>query len=136
MQLAPYLFFHGACEEALNFYAKCLNGHIAHLSRVAGTPAEEHVSPEHRNMVMHATFVAGDVTFMASDGRPGALPDGEDDIVLSLATSDAAEGERVFAALAEGGKVEMPLQDAFWGGRFGQLTDRFGIQWMLSIHER
>lgn len=72
---------------------------------------------------------------MASDGRPGPPPDGEDDIALSLATSDAAEGERVFIALSDGGKVDQPLENAVWGGRFGMLTDKFGVQWMVSIHE-
>ena len=134
MQLEPYLFFHGTCEEALNFYAKCLNGEIVHLSRVEGSPIEGHVPEDQRKGVMHATFVAGDVKFMASDGRPGPAPDGEDDIALSLATSDAAEGERVFAAFSDGGRVTQPLEEAFWGGRFGMVTDRFGVQWMVSIH--
>ncbi len=135
MQLEPYLFFHGKCEEALNFYAKCFKGEIVDLNRIAGSPMEEQVPADQRNSVMHATFVAEGIKFMASDGRPGPGPDGEDDIVLSLATSDAAEGERVFAALGEGGKVEMPLAEAFWGGKFGQVTDRFGVQWMVSIHD-
>jgi len=134
MQLEPYLFFHGRCEEALNFYAKALGGEIVGLNRYAGSPMEDQVDPHFRDKVMHASFVAGDVKFMASDGRPGSPPDGEDDIALSLATNDAAEGERAFAALAEGGNVEMPLADAFWGGKFGQVTDRFGVQWMVSVH--
>lgn len=135
MQLEPYLFFHGRCEEALNFYVTALRGEIVHLSRIADSPMAEHVPPDQRNGVMHATFVAGDVKFMASDGRAGPGPDGEDDIVLSLATSDPAEGERVFAALSAGGSVDQPLAPAFWGGRFGSLTDKFGVQWMVSIHE-
>jgi PhnB protein len=134
MQLEPYLFFHGRCEEALNFYKECLGGELSDVHTYAGSPMESQVDPDFRNKIMHATFKAGDVRFMASDGRPGPAPDGEDDIALSLATSDAAEGERVFAALSQGGTVEMPLADAFWGGKFGQLTDRFGVQWMLSIH--
>jgi PhnB protein len=73
--------------------------------------------------------------FMASDGRPGTPPDGEDDIALSIATKDVAEGERVFKALSQGGTIEMPFDKAFWGGRFGQLVDKFGIQWMVSAHE-
>ena len=133
MQLEPYLFFHGRCEEALNFYAQALRGEITALSRYAGSPMESHTDESYREKVMHASFVAGDVKFMASDGRPGSPPDGQDDIALSLATSDAAEGERVFKALAEGGTIEMPLDEAFWGGRFGALTDRFGVQWMVSI---
>jgi PhnB protein len=134
MQLEPYLFFHGRCEEALNFYQECLGGEIVGLSRFAGSPMESNVGPEYRDKIMHASFVAGDVKFMASDGQPGSGPDGEDDITLSLATNDAGEGERVFAALSQGGTVEMPLAEAFWGGKFGSLTDRFGVQWMVSVH--
>ena len=133
MQLEPYLFFHGRCEEALNFYKECLGGEIVGINRFSGSPMEGQVAPDFRDKVMHASFVAGDVHFMASDGRPGPGPDGEDDIALSLATSDATEGERVFAALSQGGNVEMPLEDAFWGGKFGQFTDRFGVQWMVSV---
>jgi PhnB protein len=132
MQLEPYLFFHGKCEEALNFYVKCLKGEIVQISRFEDAPME--TKPEEKNLVMHASFVADGVKFMASDGRPGPGPDGEDDIALSLATTDSSEGERVFAALSDGGKIDHPLGDAFWGGRFGMLTDRYGVQWMVSIH--
>jgi PhnB protein len=133
MQLEPYLFFHGRCEEALSFYKNCLGGEIVGLSRFAGSPMESQVDAGFRDKVMHASFVAGDVKFMASDGRPGDGSDGDDDIALSLATSDDAEGTRVFNALADGGEISMPLQEAFWGGKFGSLTDRFGVQWMVSI---
>lgn len=133
MQLEPYLFFHGRCEEALNFYKDALGGDIKDVHRFAGSPMESHVDPSFQSKIMHATFVAGDVRFMASDGRPGPGPDGEDDIAMSLATDDAAEGERVFNALSQGGNVEMPLDDVFWGGKFGQFTDRFGVQWMISV---
>ena len=135
MQLEPYIFFHGTCEEALNFYASCFGGEIVQLSRMSDSPPEHQGDPSWAHKVMHATFVAGDLKFMASDGRPGTPPDGEDDIALSLATKDVAEGERVFKALAQGGTVEMPFDKAFWGGRFGQLVDKFGIQWMVSAHE-
>ena len=131
MQIAPYLF-HGTCEQALNFYVKCFGGEIVGLNRFEGSPMEQNVKPEDKNKIMHATFVAGDLTFMASDGNIGSPPDGEDDIALSIATKDRAEGERVFNALSEGGKVTMPLQEVFWGGKHGSLTDRFGIQWMVS----
>ena len=104
MQLEPYLFFHGKCEEALNFYKDCLRGEIVEMNRFGGSPMEGQVDPAYRDKIMHASFVAGDVKFMASDGRPGAGPDGEDDVALCLSTSDAAEGERVFNALAQGGE--------------------------------
>jgi len=133
MQLEPYLFFHGRCEEALNFYKACLGGEIVGINRYAGSPMEANVDVAFRDKVMHASFVAGDVKFMASDGRPGAAPDGDDDVALCLATSDEAEGERVFNSLADGGEVTLPLQAQFWGGRFGSLTDRFGVQWMITV---
>lgn len=132
MELQPYLFFHGKCEEALNFYASCFNGKITQMSRFEGSPVEGDAGPDYRNKIMHATFSADGMTFMASDGRPGPGPDGEDDVVLSVSTQDAGEGERIFKALSEGGKVSQPLDNAFWGGRFGSLTDRFGIQWMVT----
>ena len=114
MQLEPYLFFHGTCEEALNFYAACFGGEITSLHRFAGSPMEQNVGADFKDKVMHASFVAGDVKFMASDGQPGSPPDGDDDVALSIATHDLAEGQRVFNALAEGGDVSMPLEDQFW----------------------
>jgi uncharacterized glyoxalase superfamily protein PhnB len=74
MHLEPYVFFHGRCEEALEFYRECLRGEIVGLSRFAGSPMESNVSPDFKDKVMHASFVAGDVKFMASDGRPGSPP--------------------------------------------------------------
>jgi len=135
MQLEPYIFFHGTCEEALNFYSGCFGGEIEGLTRFADSPMHEHVPADFRNKVMHASFVAGDLRFMASDGHPGTPPDGEDDIALSVATTSVAEGERVFKALAQGGTVGMPFENAFWGGTFGQLVDKFGIQWMVTARE-
>jgi PhnB protein len=134
MQLEPYIFFHGTCEEALKFYAACFGGEITQLSRVSDAPPEHQLDPSWSSKIMHASFVAGDLRFMASDGRPGTPPHGEDEIALSIATNDIAEGERVFNALAQGGTVEMPFAKAFWGGSFGQLVDKFGIQWMVSAH--
>ena len=132
MKLEPYVFFHGTCEEALTFYGKCFGGEIAGLSRFAEMPPEHQVDAAWNSKIMHARFVAGDVAFMASDGRPGTPPHGEDEIALSVATASNAEGQRIFTALAEGGTVDMPFGPAFWGGSFGQLVDRFGIQWMVT----
>ena len=133
MQLFPYLHFRGNCEEALTFYAGALHGQIDGLQRFAGSPMEARVGDAHKNKVMHAAFVAGELRFMASDGLPGAdRPVSDSNISLSLSTPDGAEAQRVFDALSEGGTVDMPLQSVFWGGRFGMLTDRFGVDWMMS----
>lgn len=135
MQLEPYLFFTGGkCEEALNFYKGVFNGKIEELSRWKEMPKDAGgppVTPETENMVMHANFRSSGVSFMASDATPGKTY-GEGSISLSLGTGDVAEAERVFKSLAEGGSVEMPLTDMFWGAKFGMLTDKYGIDWMIN----
>jgi PhnB protein len=131
-ELEPYIFFYGRCEEALEFYKKVLGG-TYDLQRNADTPMAEHASPEFRNKVMHASFRASGVAFMASDGREAKAVDPDaGNISLALAAPDRATGDRVFKALAEGGEVKMPLDEAFWGGRFGMLQDRFGLEWMIT----
>jgi PhnB protein len=132
MQLQPYVFYYGRCEEALEFYKTALGG-TYDLQRVEGSPAAEHMPPGSGNRVMHATFHGQGFEFMASDGRDDKPIDPDaGNISLSLAASDGAEGERVFGALSAGGKVMMPLGEAFWGGRFGMLVDRFGVEWMIT----
>lgn len=130
MQLEPYIFFYGRCEEALEFYKRAIGGDYE-LSRFEGSPMADQVPPDFRNKVMHATFNAPGFSFMASDGQPGKTLSEEGNVSLCIATSDFAEAERVFNALAEGGNVMMPLGDAFWGGKFGVLTDRFKTEWMV-----
>jgi len=134
LELEPYLFFAGDCEEALNFYARALGGEITMMNRFEGSPMAADMPEDQRKNVMHANFRAGKLRFMASDGlgMPGhALPTGTR-VRLSIGTTDAAEGERVFNALAEGGTVDTPYQKQFWGDSFGMLTDRFGIEWMVN----
>lgn len=133
MQLEPYIFYYGKCEEALEFYKRAIGGDFE-VSRYENSPMAEQVPPDFRNKVMHGNFKGAGFSFMASDGRPGKTIDPDaGNISLSLATKDESEGRRVFDALAEGGTVDMPLSQAFWGGLFGMLTDRFGIEWMVTI---
>ncbi|MGB8907631.1 MAG: VOC family protein [Candidatus Cybelea sp.] len=134
MQLEPYLLFDGRCEEALNFYKPAFGGEIEGLSRWSEMPKDAGgppVTPETANRVMHANFKSAGVSFMASDATPGKTY-GEGPISLSVSTTDVAEAERVFNYLAAGGNVEMPMADMFWGAKFGMLTDKFGIDWMVS----
>lgn len=131
MELEPYLFFNGDCEDALNFYKDVFGGEITALNRFEGSPVESEMPPEYKNNIMHANFKSPTLKFMASDGRPGTEQTGSR-ISLSLGTSDLAEGKRVFDKLSEGGTVDMPLADAFWGGKFGMVTDKLGIDWMVS----
>ncbi|MDQ2866710.1 MAG: VOC family protein [Candidatus Eremiobacteraeota bacterium] len=131
MELAPYIFYYGRCEEALEFYKSVLGGKYE-VMRNADSPMADEVSADFKNKIMHASFTADGISFMASDGREAKSIDPEaGNISLSLAFKDRAEGERLFNVLAEGGKVKMSLGDAFWGGQFGILDDRFGIEWMV-----
>jgi PhnB protein len=133
LQLQPYVFFYGRCEEALEFYKKAFGGNYEAM-RNSESPMADQVSPDFKNKIMHASFTAPGVSFFASDGREGKTVDpDEGNISLALNATDRAQGERVFNALAEGGKVTMALDDAFWGGRFGMVQDRFGIEWMFTM---
>ena len=135
MDLEPYLFFSGRCEEALSFYQGIFGGEIASISRFKDMPPDEEghsQSPlEYGDKIMHATFKSPSFSFMASDGRPGKVY-GEGPISLSLGFKDAASAQRTFDGLTQGGTVEMPMQKTFWGSQFGMLTDKFGIDWMVS----
>ena len=130
--LQPYVFFYGRCEEALEFYKTALSGTYEAM-RVKDAPADERMSGLPEDRIMHASFTAPGVNFLASDGRETKTIDpDEGNIALTLAAADRATGERVFKALSDGGKVNMPMEEAFWGGRFGNLIDRFGIEWMIT----
>ena len=132
--IQPYLFFNGHCEEALAFYGTALGAKVDFLMRYKESP--EPMPPGRlpagfENKVMHATFHIGGTTLMASDGcEENAHFEG---FSLSLALPTEAEVNRAFAALAEGGKVGMPLTKTFWSPRFGMVTDRFGIGWMVTV---
>ena len=131
MNLEPYLFFNGNCEEALHFYASVFGGEIGNLMRFEGTPIAVEMPPEARNGVMHATFRSPTVNFMASDSnRAGETDCGR--ISLSLTSKDPDEGRRIFDALSAGGAVSMPYGKVFWGAMFGSFTDKYGIDWMIN----
>ena len=134
MQLEPYLFFDGRCEEALEFYRRALNAEVTALMRFKDSPdppPPEKVRPGSENKIMHAVLRIGDQTIMASDGMCTGKPR-FDGFSLALGVPDVATADRVYAALSDGGKVVMPLGKTFWSPRFGMVTDRFGIQWMVN----
>jgi PhnB protein len=133
MQLEPYIFFYGRCEEALEFYKNALGGSYE-LQRFEGSHMAERVPAGNRDKIMHATFKGNGFSFMASDGDLSkTLDPDEGNISMSLGAENAAEGERVFNALAQGGTVGMPLSDVPWGGKFGMVTDKFGVEWMMTF---
>ncbi|MDB5070465.1 MAG: glyoxalase/Bleomycin resistance/Dioxygenase superfamily protein [Candidatus Eremiobacteraeota bacterium] len=132
-QLVPYIFFYGRCAEALEFYKSVFGGSYEAM-RVADSPVASEMPPGSGNSVMHASFKGDEITFMCSDGREVKTVDPDaGNISLALSFDDAAHGENVFNALGAGGKIGMPIDNAFWGGRFGMVTDKFGTEWMLTL---
>lgn len=131
MQLNPYLSFNGQCEAAFKFYEQCLGGKIEAMITHGGSPMEGQVPSEWHNKILHASLSVGDSVLMGSDAPPERYeqPTG---FSVSLGIDDAADAERIFHALAENGKVTMPIQQTFWADRFGMLVDRYGTPWMIN----
>jgi PhnB protein len=131
MQVNPYLWFNGNCEEAFKFYELCFGGKIEAMMTHAGTPAEKGVPAEWGSKIMHAMMRLDGGTLMASDVPPSSYqqPNG---FHVSVQVAKPEEAERIFATLTDGGKVSMPLAETFWALRFGMLVDRFGVPWMIN----
>ena len=132
MDVQPYLFFDGRCEEAVEFYRVALGAETVMLTRFKDGPDHSMVPPDAEDKVMHASFRIGATTVLASDGRCLGRPNFQG-FSLSLTARDADEAERLFAALADGGQVQMPLTKTFFSPRFGMVADRFGVSWMIHM---
>ncbi len=135
MELTPYLFFNGRCEEAIEFYGKALGANVPLLMRVKDSPVpppDGKIAPGSENKIMHCEVQIGDVHLLASDGMAAGGPSFKG-FSLSLTYADKKKADQAFAALAEQGKVDMPLSETFWSPRFGMVTDRFGVQWMITL---
>jgi len=135
MQVQPYLFFDGRCEEAIEFYRRALDAEEVRLMRFKESPEPAQpgmVPPGSENKVMHASFRIGDTTVMASDGRCQGKPSFQG-FSLSLITANEAEAQRLFSALSHGGQVQMPLTQTFFSPAFGMVADRFGVSWMVLV---
>src|SRR5262249_27898572 len=126
-----HLTFNGQCEAAFRFYAQCLKGRIEAMVPHAGTPAAQHVPTNWRNKILHARLNIGQEVLMGADVPPGCDEDAQG-ISVALQFTDVAEAERAFRALADKGRVQMPIQQTFWAARFGTLIDQFGIPWMIK----
>ena len=125
----PYLNFNGNCEEAINYYKDCMNGEVLFMQRYGDSPMN---SEGMEDKVMHTTLKIGDSVIMASDCPPGNETTSGNNISLAIGTNDAAQAETFFNKMADGGQITMPMQKTFWAERFGMLTDKFGINWMLT----
>lgn len=131
-----YLNFDGNCRAAMTFYAKCLQAQEPTFMPFSVAPSEmADAAKAAPDRIMHVEIVSGPVTLMASDTMPGMPFRQGNNFAISIDCESEQELQRLFASLGEGGSVIMPVSDVFWGGRFGMLTDRFGIGWMFSFHE-
>lgn len=132
MQVQPYLFFDGRCEEALEFYRNALQAEMIEMMRFKESPDPSSCQPGMEEKVMHASFRIGDTTLMASDGHCKESPSFQG-FSLTLRVSDVATAERLFTSLSEGGQVQMPLAETFYSPKFGMVADRFGVSWMIFV---
>jgi len=129
--ITPYLNFNGNAAEALDFYAKAFDGEVIFAQTYGDSPMES--KREWENKIMHASFQAGSLVLMVSDiMEPGYEATNGNNTQLSLNFKHEEDIDRVFAALSENAEITMPLQDTFWGAKFGMLTDKFGINWMFN----
>ncbi len=135
MDVQPYVFFNGRCEEALKFYGEAIGAEVIFQMRYKDAPpdAQSQMRPGTEDKIMHASIKSGSTIWMASDGHcdPDAGP--MNGFSLSLTADDAASAEKYFNALADGGSVTMPWQATFWSKGFGMLVDRFGLAWMVTV---
>lgn len=132
MQWNPYIALNGRCKEAFEFYATCLGGKLTAMIGYKDTPAGEHMPPDTGDRIMHARLVAGDQILMGCDAHPAMPYEGIRGNDIAVQVKSPEEAERLFAALADGGSVTMPIGETFWAGRFGLLTDKFGVGWMIN----
>lgn len=133
-RIEPYLMFGGRCDEAIAFYTKAVGAKLEMLMRYKDSPEpmpEGMLPPGFEDKVMHASFLVGDSRVMLSDGCSTEIK--FVGVSVSITVAGEAEAEKTFNALADGGKVTMPLTRTFWCPKFGMLTDKFGLDWMVSV---
>ncbi|WP_407291777.1 VOC family protein [Stutzerimonas zhaodongensis] len=137
MKITPYLTFDGQTRDAFTLYQRVLGGDLEMMT-FAQAPETEQFPAEHRERIIHACLSLGQFRLMASDTMPGdpacggGVYEGIKGCSISLHPESIEESQRLFDGLAEGGQVVMPLEKTFWAERFGMLTDRFGVSWMID----
>jgi PhnB protein len=127
--LSTHLSFNGNCREAMHFYKQCLGAELD-VMPFSETPCN--VPADQKDRIAHARLTKGSVLLMASDGMATQPLKEGNNFCVAIQCESLEEIEKLFTAFSEGGKVTLPLQDMFWGARFGLLTDRFGINWMFN----
>jgi PhnB protein len=132
MPIQPYLTFNGRCEEAIEFYRKALGAEVQMMLRFKQAPDQSMITPGNGEKIMHADLKIGDGVVLLSDGMCTGSQSFEG-FALSFTVKDEADADRLFAALADGGQVQMPLSKTFFSPRFGMVQDRFGVGWMVYV---
>jgi PhnB protein len=132
MNVQRYLFFDGKCDEALAFYKSAVGAEPKMLMRFKEAPDQSMVSPDSADKVMHAQVQIGDATVLMSDGRCTGNTNFKG-FALTIAVKNESEADKTFSALAAGGQVTMPMAKTFFSPRFGMLTDKFGVGWMVLV---
>jgi PhnB protein len=132
MQVQPYLFFDGRCEEAIDFYKKTVGAIVEMMMRWKDSPEKGMCTPQNENKVMHATLKIGDTNVLASDGRCEGKPEFKG-FALTIAAKTEAEADKIFNALSQGGQVQQPLVKTFFSPKFGMCADKFGVGWMVMV---
>ena len=132
MEIQPYLFFEGRCDEALEFYKSALGAQVVMRMSNRESPDPTMCTPGSEDKVLHAAFKINGATVLASDGMASGNPKFEG-FGLSLPATDEAEAGKWFNALADGGNVVMPLSKTFFSPCFGMVADRFGVHWMVIV---
>lgn len=138
----PYINFNGNCEEAFNFYKSVFGGEFPYVGRYSDMPPMEggkQMAPEEANKIMHMSLPLGNGTMlMGSDvgGDWAKYAVVGNNVQLSVNADSNEEADKIFNGLAEGGQVNMPIANTFWGSYFGMLTDKFGINWMVSCEPK
>jgi PhnB protein len=132
-QIVPYLFFNGKARQAMEFYQSCLGGELT-FTPLKETPVASQFPPEAADLIMHAELHKDSIGLMASDNFDGSKIEQGSQISLMVNCSSEEELRRYFTGLSAGGKVDQPVRQEFWGDIYGQLTDKFGMQWMLNFH--
>jgi PhnB protein len=134
MSVQPYLFFNGRCEEAIEFYGRALGAEVMMLMRFKQAPDQNMIQPGNAEKIMHARLRIGDAIVLVSDGM-GSGETKFEGFSLTLSVKSVEEVDRRFNALADGGQVRMPLDKTFFSPRFGMLTDRFGVGWIVLVED-
>jgi len=137
MEIQPYLYFDGRCEEAIAFYREALGAQEL-MMRFKDAPAsqDDQTSPELADKIMHAALAIGSTHLLMSDGEAGEQKVAHSGLSLSVTANDVAAGEKYFNVLAQDGQITMPFQKTFWTDGFGMLVDQFGMPWMVNVQHQ